>query len=583
MLFRLDRNNYYGKIIPNKSKGFEQMKFSEMQYVRPDLEKAGAKYEKLIEQVKNAQTAETVFDAILEHEKVLMDFSTAQSLVNVRHSIDTEDKFYDEENDFLDQAGPLFEEKMQPFIQALLDTKFRPDCEKRFGKLLFVNAEMAVKCFSPAIVDLLQEENKLVSEYDKLIASAKIEFDGKTLNLAQLGPYKENADRAVRKAAYEADGSFFMANAEKFDELYDKLVKVRTEIGKKLGYDTFTPVGYMRMQRNCYTPELVDTFRKQVIDDLVPVANRLRELQAKRIGLEKLSLYDLLFTFKEGNPKPDGTSDELVAAAVKMYHEMSERTGEFIDFMTDSDLMDLLTKPKKAGGGFCTLFANYKAPFIFANFNGTQGDVGTLTHEAGHAYAFYIAVDDEIYETAGPSLDACEIHSMSMEFFAWPWLENFYGKDAERARLAHLEESVTFIPYGTMVDHFQHIMYENPDLTPAQRHEEWMKLEKQYRPYIDFENVPCYSQGRGWQRQSHIYEVAFYYIDYCLAQSVALAFWALSRKDRKDAWERYNKLVDCTGKKTFIELCKVADIKDPFTDGCLKQVAATAFEYLDKI
>ena len=296
-----------------------------------------------------------------------------------------------------------------------------------------------------------------------------------------------------------------------------------------------------------------------------------------------MALYDLLFTFKEGNPKPDGSADELVAAAVKMYHEMSPRTGEFIDYMTGNDLMDLVTKPKKCSGGFCTFFANYKSPFIFANFNGTQGDVGTLTHEAGHAYAFYVAGDDEIYETSGPSLDACEIHSMSMEFFAWPWLENFYGKDAERARLAHLEESVTFIPYGTMVDHFQHIIYANPDLTPSQRHEEWMKLEKLYRPYIDFETVPFYAQGRGWQRQIHIYEVAFYYIDYCLAQSVALAFWALSRKDRKDAWERYNKLVDCTGKKTFIELCEVAGIKDPFTEGSLKQVSDTACEYLDKI
>lgn len=559
------------------------MKFSEMQYVRPDLAKIGAAYEKLIAQVKNAQRAQEIFEAVLEHEKVLMNFSTAQSLVNVRHSVDTEDKFYDAENDFLDQTGPLFEEKMQPFIQALLDSRFRPDCEKRFGKLLFVNAELAVKCFSPAIVDLLQEENKLASEYDKLIASAKIDFDGKTLNLAQLGPYKENADRAVRRAAYEADGNFFLSHETEFDEIYDKLVKVRTEIGKKLGYDTFTPVGYMRMQRNCYTPEMVATFRKQVLDDLVPVANRLREMQAKRIGLDRLSLYDLLFTFKEGNPKPDGTADELLAAAVQMYREMSERTGEFIDFMTENGLMDLLTKPKKCGGGFCTFFADYKAPFIFANFNGTQGDVGTLTHEAGHAYAFYIGGNDEILETAAPSYDSCEIHSMSMEFFAWPWLGRFYGKDAERARLAHLEEAVTFIPYGTMVDHFQHIMYENPELTPAQRHAEWMSLEKQYRPYIDFENIPFYARGRGWQRQSHIYDVAFYYIDYCLAQSVALAFWAQSRKDRGDAWERYQKLVDCTGKKTFTELCEVAGIKDPFTDGCLKQVAETALEYLDKI
>ncbi|MFA6948193.1 MAG: M3 family oligoendopeptidase [Eubacteriales bacterium] len=556
------------------------MKFSDMPYSRVDIDALRASYAALTEKVKDAASAQDVADAVMEHEKLSGHAYTMFSLAHCRHTIDTRDEYYVAENDFCDETSPLLDEMMQQFLVSLVSSPYRTELEKRFGALLFVNIEMQLKCFDPAIVPQLQEENRLVSDYEKLVAGAQIEFDGKTLNLAQLSPYKESADREVRRGAYYAEGNYYMSVGDKLDELYDSLIRVRTDIAHKLGYKSFTEVAYLRLTRNSYGPADVERFRKQVVDEVVPIDKMLKKLQGERIGISDMKMYDDPFCFREGNPKPQGTSDEILAAGRRMYTEMSPQTAEFIDFMYKNELLDVLAKPGKAVGGYCTEFREFGAPFIFSNFNGTSGDVDVLTHEAGHAYEAYKTMGFEIAENSQPTMESCEVHSMSMEFFAWKWLDLFYGDETARAKFRHLEDALIFIPYGTMVDHFQHIMYDKPELTPAQRHETWAKLEKTYRPYMDFEEIPFYSAGRGWQRQHHIYSFPFYYIDYCLAQTVALMFWALSQNDYKDAWERYNKLVDCGGTKRFTELCAVAGLKSPFEEGCLRSTCETARSWL---
>jgi len=454
--------------------------------------------------------------------------------------------------------------------------------EKVTGSLMFKNLEMDLKTFSPEVIEQLGRENKLVSDYAKLIASAKIDFDGKQLNISQLAAYKQNPDREVRHAAYKAESGFYMSHADELDDIFDELVKVRTEIARKLGFKNFTELAYLRRTRNCYDPEMVANFRRQVVSDLVPIVRELKRRQAERIGLtpDEMRIYDDVFSFREGNPKPMGTPDDIMAAGKQMYEEMSPETGEFIHFMYENELLDVLAKEGKRVGGYCTDLPEYKAPFIFSNFNGTSGDVDVLTHEAGHAFAGYTTRNFEFMENAQPTMESCECHSMSMEFFAWKWLNLFYGDDTDRAKYMHLESALIFIPYGCMVDHFQHIVYDNPDMTKAERHEVWLKLEAEYRPYMQFGDVDFYASGRGWQRQLHIYHYPFYYIDYCLAQTVSLEFWSMSQKDYADAWERYYKFVCEGGKKTFVGLCEAADIRIPFESGALKEIAGTAVEWL---
>ena len=558
------------------------MKFKDMPYERVDLDALGRQFDAITEKVKNASDGDAVLSAFREQEKLSVHVQTMMSIAYVRNSIDTRDKFYEAEQEFYDMNLPAFQEHSQNLMLAFYESPYRKTVEDAVGELVFKNLEMELKTFSPAVIEQLGRENKLVSDYQKLIASAKIDFDGKQLNISQLAAYKQAPDRNVRHAAYMAESGFYMENADRLDEIFDELVKVRTEIAHKLGFKNFTELAYMRRTRNCYDPEMVANFRRQVVEELVPIVGELKKKQAERIGIkpEDMRIWDDVFSYREGNPKPMGTPEDIMAAGKRMYEEMSPETGEFINFMYDNELLDLVAKEGKAVGGYCTEFPEYKSPFIFSNFNGTSGDVDVLTHEAGHAFAAYTVRNFEFLENSQPTMESCECHSMSMEFFAWKWLQLFYGDDTARAKYVHLESALVFIPYGCMVDHFQHIVYDNPELTPAERHAEWKKLEAIYRPYMNFGDVDFYALGRGWQRQLHIYHYPFYYIDYCLAQTVSLEFWSLSQKDYADAWERYYRFVCEGGKKTFVELCRTAGIKVPFEDGALGQIAAGAVEYL---
>ena len=556
------------------------MKFSEMPYRR--VEKAVLdQISRLTERLTCASSAEEAEKIFMESEAISTEVQTMMNLCYIRSTIDTTDEFYAAEQEYNDELTPLLTEKSQEFSKALCASPFRRELEKKWGTLLFTNAELSMKGFAPELVPLLQEENALTSQYQKLYASAKIDFDGKVLTVAQLAPYKQSADRAVRKAAYEAEGSFFDANREQFDEIYDKLVKNRTAQAKKLGYENYLELGYIRLNRNCYSPADVARFRRQVVESMVPVVAEIKKAQAKRIGIADMKFYDDNFFYPDGNATPQGTPEELLAAGEKMYTEMSPETAEFAKLLFGNELFDVLAKPGKAPGGYCTSLPAYKAPFIFSNFNGTAGDVDVLTHEAGHAFADYVAARTiPILDLRSPTMEGCETHSMSMEFFTAPWHRLFFKEQTEKYEVSHAEDALIFIPYVSMVDHFQELMYTHPEMTPEERNETWLKLERQYRPYLDFEDLPFYSRGAGWQRQLHIYQYPFYYVDYCLAQSMALQFWMESVKDWKAAWKKYLKFVGLGGTRTFVDLIRESGLLSPLDDGSIAKIVEPVSKWL---
>lgn len=556
------------------------MKFSEMPYRR--VEKAVLdQISRLTERLTCASSAEEAEKIFMESEAISTEVQTMMNLCYIRSTIDTTDEFYAAEQEYNDELTPLLTEKSQEFSKVLCASPFRRELEKKWGTLLFTNAELSMKGFAPELVPLLQEENALTSQYQKLYASAKIDFDGKVLTVAQLAPYKQSADRAVRKAAYEAEGSFFDANREQFDEIYDKLVKNRTAQAKKLGYENYLELGYIRLNRNCYGPADVARFRRQVVESMVPVVAEIKKAQAKRIGIADMKFYDDNFFYPDGNATPQGTPEELLAAGEKMYTEMSPETAEFAKLLFGNELFDVLAKPGKAPGGYCTSLPAYKAPFIFSNFNGTAGDVDVLTHEAGHAFADYVAARTiPILDLRSPTMEGCETHSMSMEFFTAPWHRLFFKEQTEKYEVSHAEDALIFIPYGSMVDHFQELMYTHPEMTPEERNETWLKLERQYRPYLDFEDLPFYSRGAGWQRQLHIYQYPFYYVDYCLAQSMALQFWMESVKDWNAAWKKYLKFVGMGGTRTFVDLIRESGLLSPLDDGSIAKIVEPVSKWL---
>jgi len=353
-------------------------------------------------------------------------------------------------------------------------------------------------------------------------------------------------------------------------------------MGKKLGYEDYTPLGYDRMKRNCYGKDEIERFRNAVVTYLVPLCERIYRAQAKRLGMSyPLSFSDAALMFRSGNPMPEGTPDDILAAGRKFYDELSPETSTYFRAMLDRQLMDVLSTEGKEGGGYCTDLLDYGAPFIFANFNGTASDVETITHEAGHGFEAWLNIDRIPCSYVWGSMESCEVHSMSMEFFAWPWAEAFFGKDARKFRYCHLAGAVTFIPYGTMVDHFQHLVYERPEMTPAERHACWKELLGIYQPWLLLDgDIPFYAEGQGWQRQSHIYENPFYYIDYCLAQTVALELWAMMQADQADAWEHYLAYTRQGGSHPFTELLANAGLTSPFDEACLRKVCEEANTWL---
>lgn len=557
--------------------------FKDFKYERPDMTKIEKDFDVLLKQFDDAETA-IEQDQIMKHISDLRSyFETMITIVEIRHTIDTTDEFYEREHDYCDEMRPVYEGLVSRFYQSLVNSKFKTELKEKWGDQLFKIAEMQMKTFSPEIIEDLKQENKLSSQYTKLRASAKIIFDGEERNLSQMTPYQESADREVRMAAQEAFNGFFHENEAKFDEIYDDLVKVRTRIAKKLGYDNFVGLAYNRLLRSDYDAKMAANYRKQVLEDLVPLATKLRDRQAKRLGLEKLKYYDEPLEYLTGNAVPKGDPDWIIENGRTMYRELSPETDEFFTFMLEKELMDLVTKKGKAGGGYCTYISDYKSPFIFSNFNGTSGDVDVLTHEAGHAFQVYNSRNYEVPEYLWPTFDAAEIHSMSMEFFAWPWMELFFKEDVEKYKFSHLSGALLFIPYGVLVDEFQHWVYEHPEATPAERKQMWREIEKKYLPYRDYEENDFLSRGGYWFRQGHIFNDPFYYIDYTLAQVCAYQFWVKAREDREKAWKDYLNLCEAGGSKSFLKLVELANLRNPFEDGCIKAIIKPLENWLEAV
>jgi len=558
------------------------MKFSQMPYKRPEPDALKARFAEFIEDLKNADSYAQAKSVFLEYQRFSGNVSTLNTLAQIRHSINTGDEFYDGEMKFWNMLNPELTECSQQWIEAMLASPFRKNFADEYGDLMFVNAEIALKSFSPEIIGELQQENELTQEYEKLLASARIPFEGKEYTIAQLTPFKTDPDDMRRLAAWKAEAGWYKANQPRLDEIYDKLVHLRHEMGKKLGYDDYTTLGYYRMGRNCYTKEDVEKFREAVIKYLVPVADKIYRGQAVRLGKEyPMSFADNALEFRSGNPRPAGSAQDILAHGQKFYDELSPETSEFFRVMTENELLDVLSTDGKAGGGYCTNIPDYEVPFIFANFNGTQHDVEVVTHEAGHAFACYMNRKRIPADYIWPSMEGCEVHSMSMEFFAWPWAEGFFGSDTRKFKYSHLAGALCFIPYGTMVDHFQHIVYERPQLTPADRHVVWKELLGIYMPWMRLDgDIPFYSEGQGWQRQHHIYSSPFYYIDYCLAQTVALQFWAMIQSDTQNAWKHYMAYTLQGGSRVFTDLLKNAGLDTPFDEKCLRSVCECADRWL---
>ncbi|HMO39810.1 MAG TPA: M3 family oligoendopeptidase [Saprospiraceae bacterium] len=558
------------------------LSFNTFAYQRPDMDAFTVRFEQLLTQFEQAPSLDAQSRTLEAINELRSEMDTMYNLCYIRHTKDTRDAFYEAENNFFDQNMPTYQALISRFYEKLLHSTFRPELESKWGKQLFNLATLARKTFDPVILEDLQEENQLSSAYVKLKASAKIPFQGQEHNLASIQKLEFSADRATRQAAAEAKWGFFAQHAAEVEQIFDQLVKVRHRIAGKLGFKNFIELAYARMRRSDYNADMVAGFREQIRQHIVPIASALYERQRQRLGLEKLKYYDVDVRFRSGNPAPKGDTAWIIQNAARMYRELSPETNAFFELMRQQDLMDLETRPGKATGGYCTFVSGYQTPYIFSNFNGTSGDIEVLTHEAGHAFQVYSSRQIGIDEYQWPTYEACEIHSMSMEFFTWPWMELFFAEDTDKFKFNHLSNAVCFLPYGVAVDEFQHFVYEHPDVSPQERNAAWRAIEQKYLPHLDYNGNDFLENGGFWYKQTHIFTVPFYYIDYTLAQICAFQFWKKSRENHAAAWNDYLRLCQAGGSQSFLGLVQLANLQSPFGPQSVASVVAVIKEWLSQ-
>lgn len=550
----------------------ENFKLSELPYERITIENFKKEAAEIIREFNAAKDGEEQFLVHKKYYKLMARTETAMVLAEMRHDGDVSNKFYESEQEYYDEIAPKIQSFEVKYSKMLYGSKYRDYLENKIGPVTFKDIELQLKAFDDVLIPLKQEENTLTSTYNKLIASTKVEFRGETLNLSLLGKYIHSKDRATRIEAAKVRSEKLLTIANELDEIFDKLVANRNAQAKAMKYDNYVELGYYTMGRNSYDKNDVANFRNQVKKYLVPFASKMHEERRKQLGLEKLDFVDENVYFAEGNPVPVGNADDIFAAGKKMYSELSPETKEFFDFMLNHELFDVLGRPNKVTGGYMNMLMLYKAPIIFANFNGTSGDVDVITHECGHAFQGFVTRNDEIVEHNNITSETAEVHSMSMEFFTERWMKLFFGERAEDYRKMHLEDAIAFIPYGCMIDEFQEIVYTKPELTPDQRKEVWKQLEKEYKPHLAFEYDPFYGDGRTWQMQKHVFNWPFYYIDYCLAQTCALQFKVLMDENYEDAWQKYFAFCMQSAKDYFPNMLHNVGLRSPFEDGFMKDI-----------
>ena len=553
----------------------KDVKFEEIPIKKISFKSVEKKITGYTSDLKQAKNFDEGFKVIKNFERFMSKFSTNVTVISIRYSLNTQDEFISKCQDQVDEMMPLISNLVNEWNKVLVAVPFRKELEVKFTPYYFVMIENSLKSFDEKIIPELIEINKLSSQYDKILGSAQIEFNGEIYNISQMGKFSKSPDRKVRKEASIKVDEFFQTHEQEIGDIYGKLVLLRDKAAKKLGFEDYTKLGYLSLGRVDYNAEMVTEYRKQIAEEVVPVAQKLYKSQAKRLGIpfKKMYSFDYNLSFLSGNPKLAGDTEYLVNSATKMYHEMSKDAGEFFDFMKDHHLLDLVARAGKQPGGYMTFLDEYKYPFIFSNFNGTEDDVNVLTHEVGHAFQGYLSKNIKPSDFRSPTLEACEIHSMSMEFFAWPWMDLFFGKDADKYRYSHLCDAIEFLPYGITIDEFQHWVYKHPTATHEERCAAYQEIERRYTPHKVYPaEMKAAGHGAWWMRQSHIFGVPFYYIDYTLAQVCAFQFLVEMTKNHDKAWKKYVKLCKSGGKYPFVQLLEKNHLRNPFESGNVAKV-----------
>ncbi|MBR6410187.1 MAG: M3 family oligoendopeptidase [Clostridia bacterium] len=561
--------------------------FKDLEYTRPALDAVKKEFKTHLSEFRAAGSFEKADAAMKKWNDLMARVVTQYTIAYVRNTMDTNDEFYAAEIRYYDTTLPKLMLLIKKCGKTMLASPYLPEFRKAYGEQMFKDLEIQQKLVNFRIMLPSIKENTLSTRYAKVTAGCSTEFRGEKCNFYGLLRHMQSTDREERREAFLAWSGMYERIAPELDSMYGELVRLRCKVARKLGFSNYIDYVYLSRGRYDYTKKEIEKFREAVRTYITPVCARMYAEQAERLGLSELQWYDESLVYPEGNPLPKGTPDELVEKAREMYRELSPETGEFFDFMVENQLFDLLTRDGKRQGGYCTSLPEYKAPFIFSNFNGTSADIDVLTHEAGHAFEYYYASRRlPLNDLSQSTSEINEIHSMTMEMLTYPYMDKFFGDQADRYRYAHFCDALRTIPYLVSVDEFQHRVFENPSSGPQDWRRYWREIEKKYMPWRHYEGSDFLEGGGFWMQKQHIFLFPFYYVDYALAQLGAFSLYR-RQVETGDAWEHYLSLCALGGMYGYFETLEKAGIPRPLDPETVRStaefVSAQALKFKEKI
>ena len=467
---------------------------------------------------------------------------------------------------FVENVQPKLSEYSDILNRRLIEHKAVQELPERFD-ILVKGLKTDIEIFREENIPLNTQATKLVTEYNEICGAQMVEFDDEQKTFAQMAIYLENTERSIREAAWKAVSERRFEDNERISEIYDELIQIRHQIATNAGYEGFQQYMFASMHRYDYTIEDCLEFHDSIESVCQPLRLRTDEEREQELGLGSLRPWDMGVDVKGRPPlQPFNEVQEMVDGCSRIFHTMSEELGNYFDQLDTNDCLDLDSRKGKAPGGYQYYLQKSRMPFIFMNAAGTQRNVETMIHEAGHAFhSFYSGHLDLIHERDSP-IEFAEVASMSMELLTHPHWEEFYdAKNADRARRKHLEDIISFMPCMATIDAFQYWVYANPNHSREERAERWLELAELFGPKVDMSGVEEIHKV-SWQRQGHLFGVPFYYVEYGIAQLGALQMWKYHRRDTEDALTRYKAGLSLGYTRGLTELFEASGLELSFSE-----------------
>jgi len=485
------------------------------------------------------------------------------------------DKYYRE------QVVPAADLGSSIMLDALLKSKYKNAIGSHYGPYLIEALNTAVEPLAPVNSDLRVKVSDLADQYDKILSAGEVDVMGKMVTLPVGVAMQSDSNPETRKAAFIAVREWFLTHHDEIAEIFDKMIHARDEMGRNLGHDNFIPLGYLTMRRTDYGPAEAKAFRDSVRQYAVPLMTKLYELQASALGTPTLRPWDAGYHPEYTLPSGIAPVATQLEKAQRVFDDISPRLGKHFARMRKEGLIDLENRKGKRAGAFCTSFPDEGRVAIFCNSTGDENDVSTLMHEMGHAFQAWESQSIEAVDLQWPTSDAAEVHSMGMEFLSMPKLTHFFSPEqAQKFQHNHIYDAVSLMCYISIVDEFQHWVYEHPNVSIAERDQAWSEIWDTYLPGIDFSGVEQYKYAR-WYAQGHIFQSPFYYIDYAIAQTGAMQLGLMDIEDHEKALDTYIKLCTIGGTKSVLNIFREAGLRSPFDPATMRDLMDYAAKALD--